>query len=274
MTKNDIEKAKFYKYLQNNINPNLKFEQDLGNIIFLPIDKLKEKSQEIKKELEACFGKDYQTKNEYAKIKDKYDKAYNKLRDEIGTQIVQEKNYMLCPYCRANYIRFFENDKKMVKPDLDHYYPKSKYPYFAVTISNLIPSCSFCNQRLKRDNEPLIDFDDTQEIFNKLEFEANVIEQIIYINIYSFKNLSNNEKKWLKQMMIEENYSNHTEILENLLSKADKYKSSRICEIAKNIGLPKEEIYNIVFAEYDIMKETNEPLFKLKQDLYKQLIDS
>ncbi|TCL67476.1 hypothetical protein EV196_10232 [Mariniflexile fucanivorans] len=43
----------------------------------------------------------------------------------------------------------------MIKPELDHYYPKSLYPYFGVSFYNLIPSCQSCNGLgVKGENDP------------------------------------------------------------------------------------------------------------------------
>lgn len=52
----------------------------------------------------------------------------------------------VCPYCNRMYTTtLFGEDK--IRPDFDHFYPKSKYPYLAVSLFNLIPSCSMCNKR-------------------------------------------------------------------------------------------------------------------------------
>jgi len=50
----------------------------------------------------------------------------------------------VCPYCNRQYTFTLKSYK--VRPQFDHFYPKSLYPYLAVSIFNLIPSCSICNQ--------------------------------------------------------------------------------------------------------------------------------
>ena len=40
-----------------------------------------------------------------------------------------------------------------MRPALDHYICKSKYPFFSVNIRNLIPSCTACNSNLKSDHD-------------------------------------------------------------------------------------------------------------------------
>lgn len=52
----------------------------------------------------------------------------------------------VCPYCNRMYtITLFGENK--IRPDFDHFYPKSKYPYLSVSLFNLIPSCSMCNTK-------------------------------------------------------------------------------------------------------------------------------
>ena len=58
-----------------------------------------------------------------------------KLIDAIGLNT--------CPYCNRNYI--YTITKGKVNHQLDHFYPKHKYPLFAVSLYNLIPSCAMCN---------------------------------------------------------------------------------------------------------------------------------
>ena len=58
--------------------------------------------------------------------------------------ILKIQKVKVCPYCNRQYIFTLGNHK--VRPQFDHYYPKSIYPYLALSIFNLIPSCSICNQ--------------------------------------------------------------------------------------------------------------------------------
>lgn len=51
----------------------------------------------------------------------------------------------VCPYCNRMYTTTLYG-KKRVRPDFDHFYPQSRYPYFAVSLFNLIPSCNVCNK--------------------------------------------------------------------------------------------------------------------------------
>ncbi|GAB4019150.1 HNH endonuclease family protein [Spirosoma koreense] len=63
-----------------------------------------------------------------------------------------------CPYCndnQLNIIKLNSNSTQETKYkaylDLDHFYPKSRHPYFATSFFNLIPSCHSCNSTDKGD---------------------------------------------------------------------------------------------------------------------------
>ena len=65
-----------------------------------------------------------------------------------------------CPYCNENSIRIIdiseeEDERKINKAylDLDHFYPKSQHPYFALSYYNLVPCCHTCNSREKGDKD-------------------------------------------------------------------------------------------------------------------------
>lgn len=62
-----------------------------------------------------------------------------------------------CPYCNRNYIYSLSKSSK-IKPELDHFYPKSKYPFLGLSFYNLIPSCQTCNgYGAKHEFDPFIE---------------------------------------------------------------------------------------------------------------------
>lgn len=59
-----------------------------------------------------------------------------------------------CLYCNRNYINTVVNStKNIVRPEFDHFLPKSIYKILAVSFYNLIPSCHICNSNLKGKKE-------------------------------------------------------------------------------------------------------------------------
>lgn len=66
-------------------------------------------------------------------------------------QFIIDLNLNVCPYCNRNYIGVLKN-KNLVIP-LDHFIPKSKYPFLAASVNNLFSCCPTCNTGLKLDQD-------------------------------------------------------------------------------------------------------------------------
>jgi len=72
--------------------------------------------------------------------------------------LVRQHKQRLCPYCQMHHVNYHMAPLKKdlnLRPPLDHFYPKSKYPYLATSLFNLIPSCEQCNSRIKLARDPL-----------------------------------------------------------------------------------------------------------------------
>lgn len=67
-----------------------------------------------------------------------------KIGRKVYDSILSNTYYNLCPYCSHREVK-----------TIDHYLPKSKFIYFAITPINLVPCCSDCNKD-KLDNYNLI----------------------------------------------------------------------------------------------------------------------
>lgn len=60
-----------------------------------------------------------------------------------------------CPYCNAETVYSIKSLQPglSVRSDLDHYYAQSRYPYLAISLANIVPSCTRCNRDIKRTRE-------------------------------------------------------------------------------------------------------------------------
>lgn len=66
--------------------------------------------------------------------------------------LMKEMDVHVCPYCNRQYTVTAIGKNGIIRPQFDHYKSKIRYPYFAVSLYNLIPCCGFCNQ-IKGDTE-------------------------------------------------------------------------------------------------------------------------
>ncbi|MCD1261008.1 hypothetical protein B5M42_019580 [Paenibacillus athensensis] len=84
-----------------------------------------------------------------------YDDFCDRYEDEEwgAYALVKRLRIPVCPYCNRQYITVVEpvlGEKGRARPQLDHFFAQSHFPYLAVSLYNLIPSCSVCNASLKR----------------------------------------------------------------------------------------------------------------------------
>lgn len=93
--------------------------------------------------------------------------SYQKFSDKDSTwewnayRLGKELGVEVCPYCGRQFIHTVITagkkgasvDVKLIRAEFDHYIPKAKFPMFALSFYNLIPSCHFCNSSIKNTRE-------------------------------------------------------------------------------------------------------------------------
>ncbi|MGG0338135.1 hypothetical protein [Priestia aryabhattai] len=104
--------------------------------------------------------------------------------------LVKQLKVEVCPYCNRHYTSTLDCPIGKTRPQLDHFYSQEKYPYFALSLFNLVPSCYVCNSNLKRNNEfsyntHLHPYDEEGEFSDRVRFSVNFPKQ----------NLQTDEKK-------------------------------------------------------------------------------
>lgn len=82
---------------------------------------------------------------------------YQALSAAIGHDIVDGWSIDVCLYCNSEPIQT-QGRRVRFRTDLDHFYPRTKFPFLAVTLSNLIPSGKVCNQSYKQ-NKDMMDYE-------------------------------------------------------------------------------------------------------------------
>ncbi len=204
----------------------------------------------------------------------------------------------VCPYCNRNFVSVFKTNKlKTIDyaiPDIDHYYSQVLYPYLALSLYNLIPSCNLCNSKFKHDLDTL-----NNEILNPYinGFEDKAFFKIILPNndnILNLRMLNNQEVKDSCSLVIEEKSYTIPQIrksidifdLENIYNEVHRNKA--IYEILRMIRLYDANYINSVFEDYNkdnflekdlelqkyLLDEVDdflqEPLAKLKHDMHEQ----
>lgn len=186
-----------------------------------------------------------------------------------------------CPYCNRNYIYTTSKNRK-IKPEIDHFYPKSKYPQLALSYYNLIPSCKSCNGfGAKEEKDPY-----TENLINPYLLQNNDfvfthrIKNIAIINPLSGKSdieihFKTAHLGHLDVFNLKELYElHHDHALELVIKKRLKYskKYRDYLNSYKGLQFSKTEIDRMILGNYTLENEQHKrPLSKLYQDLGKEL---
>ena len=85
--------------------------------------------------------------------KDKLKSLYDLIDTETRSWLMNSLDVDCCPYCNRQYITSLNDVPGKNYPistaDLDHFYNKSIFPLFALSLFNFVPSCQVCNSRVK-----------------------------------------------------------------------------------------------------------------------------
>lgn len=210
---------------------------------------------------------------------------YQEIRRWIFPEYIRRQELKTCVYCNANYT--ISDADGIAYYDLDHWKPKSKYPFLCISFFNLQPCCHSCNMHkgnddkhdymglyVDRDDEPL-------DIFSLTLDDADVANYIaehdrMHLNIH-FRSLEPRYDAMCNdmntQLHIESMYKEHQDVAEEVIWRKmiynDAFKDS-LRNLLEENNFTDEEINRFVLGSYfdedDVHKR---PLTKLMQDVLK-----
>ncbi len=236
-----------------------------------------------KKEIEKLIiGKDIhllvQKYGEFDSVERQVYEIYENMRKVFGYRLVKLLNIKVCPYCNRNYITNFANKTTVT---LDHYYPKSKYPYLAINLHNLIPVCSTCNHKKGNDSFKIYPYKESIDDYITFKFSwFNDRKKLGFFDEKSLKLEVRLKKRslgtWDYKKYIEDNYQNHKDIIAEILKRQEMYPQSRIEELYEQFGgrlfSSKDELLGLVHCNFIDKKDINKrPLSKLTKDILEQV---
>ncbi|MET1174492.1 hypothetical protein [Paenibacillus amylolyticus] len=196
----------------------------------------------------------------------------------------------VCPYCNRMFtftIIKKANRKALTRPELDHFFPQSMFPLFAISFYNLIPSCKICNSSFKRDDylkleeylHPYLGAAHSQYKFDYKPLDVGAydgdmskIHVIINKNGYTCKKTNAS----LEKFEIEEIYKRHSDVVSELLFKRLRYSDSRIQDIARLFReagehVTESDIFNSIFPAPKSSEYIDQSLGKLRSDITEKL---
>jgi len=234
----------------------------------------------------------YSSQNNIIKQLFNYDKAksktitpkLSKLQPKISFFIQDRLAINTCYFCNIEFINKFKSsaDGKFKNGfTLDHYIDKGKYPYLALSLYNLIPSCYTCNSKVKGTDEinnlspssKKFDFD------TKVKFRTFITNKNLQINneqdfiLMLKEDFSLDYKEYIDGFMLNERYEYHKYKVIEMINKRKEYPNSRIKELAILTQKTEEEVKQDLFGEYLFEDEDlhKRPLSKLVKDISEEL---
>jgi len=223
-------------------------------------------------------------------------KELNKL-NWSGYQLAFHLKVRICPYCNRQFTTTLKLNKEgYARPQLDHFYPKSKYPYFAISLYNLIPSCSICNASFKGDIDTLSDDKKDslylhpyeKEVHDKVKFKLKltkghrlnkcfekVTPDSFDIQVTGLSSCTKSRKSF-ELYKIKELYNLHKEEVADAVNKMVIYNDSALEQLAKNLGRKSDEVTKVATSLRGRLMHTiitDEPSKRVLGKLINDVID-
>ncbi|HVW99531.1 MAG TPA: hypothetical protein VHA52_03690, partial [Candidatus Babeliaceae bacterium] len=207
-----------------------------------------------------------------------YNGGFNKL------DFIKKIDLDTCAYCNRSYIYHLSgNGKRPIKPQIDHFLPKAKYPYLGLSFYNLIPSCAVCNSPdAKGEYDPVgkefkspYEIADTDDfVFSYKADDIAILSPVArkYAVTVQFKKKIDENTTVLKLEPLYQQHSDH--VLELIIKSKGRYAQAyrKYLESYKAFRFDDLEIDRMILGNYAGKEELHKrPLAKLYQDIGREL---
>jgi len=224
-------------------------------------------------------------KSDYVFMINKY-KNFTSKKDEYDAyKLASKVKVNVCPYCNLNatYTVIVEDNKKITRPEFDHFYDKDTHPILALSFYNLIPSCHICNSTLKGIEKFSIEshLNPYSDSFDEVaKFRLKIGDSSFYHSIKGFdvtlESDDERAKNNIKSFELETLYQNHKDIILELIQKEAIYNESYLDELLSQyegtLFKNREDLQRLISGGYISDEEIGKrPLSKLIKDISKEL---
>ena len=190
--------------------------------------------------------------------------------------------FNICLFCLAQSTTIYTSSKSKyvyLTGNLDHIKPKSKFPFLAVSLNNLIPVCAHCNQR-KSDNpfeyNPFNQLDQHEFDFsNCLETDKKKVVVLNTLDKLKIAKKKGNTSDLITRLDFSDLYKNFSGNAKIMVERFHKFHSNGYKAHLESVINGKDTtsemkyfISEIPLVDKNIVKY---PLTKFKIDLYKEL---
>lgn len=213
---------------------------------------------------------------------------YDALRDKEFLPYLRNLGMKTCIYCNSQLAIVIEesDDKYIAKLELDHFKPKSLYPFLCTSFFNLYPTCSYCNKaKSKNPAEFQLYVEESDQELDDFIFK---LKDESVINYWNYKNpevleisfdtkvpnsalLDNHEELFC----ISGIYNTQKDLIEELLYKKEVYTEVYKKDLADNFEklFPDQALLKrLIIGNYDKPEEIyKRPMSKFVQDIARQI---
>lgn len=230
----------------------------------------------------------------YTKIKNSFAKEnlsivnlfnYNEFMEgtpNIRNEILSNMKISVCPYCNRQYIDTYIHEGKVRSiAHIDHFYPKSIYPLYALSLLNFVPACAHCNCLIKRDHlfpwrKIYSDNPDNSKYFN-LHFTTSK-GTLGDASDFQIKLTPKNIDDACNSIFFRHHdiYKNHVADISTILKKRRLYTDAYRVSIEQCMSskISNDEFKEILFGVSSIKDHANSLLSKLKEDILDDILKS
>lgn len=213
---------------------------------------------------------------------------YPAVQQDVFPEYVNKLGIRSCVYCNAQYAVSYKKGKTDISTPyrttytLDHWKPKSKYPYLAVAFYNLYPCCAPCNQAKSFYERNWMMYCKNGDNENPFEFKVERRSLIDYLTTWDAEKLKigfspkvdGDYPEYDKNFHISKLYNNFKTEVEEVIWRSRIY-SPKMIEAMKQSGvylLKPHDVNRFVIGNYDRVEDIlKRPLAKLIQDVAKQI---
>lgn len=211
---------------------------------------------------------------------------YKEIRNEIYPRIARFLELKTCVYCNANFT--ISAEKNLGFFELDHWKPKTLYPYLSTSFFNLQPCCSPCNRRKSDDDEEYFCLWTDNPYASTDIFNVNLTRKsiIIYRMTHNRNDLIPEfyikKQKYTKMLAvmqqrlhIEERYKEHLDVAEEIIWRSMVYNLSMKKALRKSfskISTSDSEFHRFILGTYNDLDDVHKrPLTIFRQNIAKRI---
>jgi len=201
---------------------------------------------------------------------------YDKHSGAIAEFFIKYVDTSTCHYCDMAYINTYidsdDNNRRVF--ELDHYIPRSECPLLALSLFNLVPSCQYCNQRIKHSKKSALNdeeliaccptyenyhFEEDVQILpipmdiNALNYNPDTSKQLKHFRVRFFG--PDIYQSHIKELKLEDRYQYHLCEALRMKDKCDRYTKGKIDELSKLLDLPSYTLRDNILGPVTIRKE-------------------